>query len=202
MADEPKKNPAQPPEPNATPPEKNPAQPPEPNATPPEKTYTAAEYNALQVQLQQAQDALKQAQKQTKADNAAKQTQENARVTELEAELAKAKLDAAVQVALLKAEALDTDYLAYKLQGMDGVALDDKGRLTGWDTTLETLKSQYPTQFAAAEKKQILEQKLPDNSGGSAVTADAFAKMSYAQRLDLYKTDKDTYDTLTGRKGE
>lgn len=176
-------------------PKKNPAQPPEPNASPPEKTYTAAEYNALQVQLQQAQ-------KQTKADNAAKQAQENARVTELEAELAKAKLDAAVQVALLKAGALDTDYLAYKLQGMDGVALDDKGRLTGWDTTLETLKSQYPTQFAAAEKKQILEQKLPDNSGGSAVTADAFAKMSYAQRLDLYKTDKDTYDTLTGRKGE
>nr|DAV45885.1 MAG TPA: minor structural protein [Caudoviricetes sp.] len=183
-------------------PKKNPAQPPEPNASPPGKTYTAAEYNALQVQLQQAQDALKQAQKQTKADNAAKQAQENTRVTELEAELAKAKLDAAVQVALLKAGALDTDYLAYKLQGMDGVALDDKGRLTGWDTTLETLKSQYPTQFAAAEKKQILEQKLPDNSGGSAVTADAFAKMSYAQRLDLYKTDKDTYDTLTGRKGE
>ena len=85
---------------------------------------------------------------------------------------------------------------------MDGVALDDKGKLTGWDTTLETLKSQYPTQFAAAEKKQILEQKLPDNSGGTAVTADAFAKMSYAQRLDLYKTDKETYDTLTGRKGE
>ena len=163
-------------------PKKNPAQPPEPNASPPGKTYTAAEYNALRVQLQQAQ--------------------ENTRVTELEAELAKAKLDAAVQVALLKAGALDTDYLAYKLQGMDGVALDDKGRLTGWDTTLETLKSQYPTQFAAAEKKQILEQKLPDNSGGSAVTADAFAKMSYAQRLDLYKTDKDTYDTLTGRKGE
>lgn len=183
-------------------PKKNPAQPPEPNASPPEKTYTAAEYNALQVQLQQAQDALRQAQKQTRADNAAKQTQENTRVTELEAELAKAKLDAAVQVALLKAGALDIDYLAYKLQGMDGVALDDKGRLTGWDTTLETLKSQYPTQFAAAEKKQILEQKLPDNSGGSAVTADAFAKMSYAQRLDLYKTDKDTYDTLTGRKGE
>ena len=47
-----------------------------------------------------------------------------------------------------------------------------------------------------------LEQKLPDNSGGSAVTAAAFAKMSYAQRLDLYKTDKETYDTLTGRKGE
>lgn len=183
-------------------PKKNPAQPPEPNASPPEKTYTAAEYNALQVQLQQAQDALKQAQKQTKADNAAKQAQESTRITQLEAELAKAKLDAAVQVALLKAGALDTDYLAYKMQSMDGVALDDKGRLTGWDTTLETLKSQYPTQFAAAEKKQILEQKLPDNGGGSAVTADAFAKMSYAQRLDLYKTDKDTYDTLTGRKGE
>ena len=183
-------------------PKKNLAQPPEPDALPPEKTYTAAEYNALQVQLQQAQDALKQAQKQTRADNAAKQTQENARVTELEAELAKAKLDAAVQVALLNAGALDTDYLAYKLHGMEGVALDDKGRLEGWDTTLEALKSQYPTQFAAAEKKQILEQKLPDNSGGTAVTADAFAKMSYAQRLDLYKTDKETYDTLTGRKGE
>ena len=38
-------------------PKKNPAQPPEPDASPPEKTYTAAEYNALQVQLQQAQDA-------------------------------------------------------------------------------------------------------------------------------------------------
>ena len=67
-----------------------------------------------------AQDVLKQAQ-QRRQDNAAKQAQENTRVTELEAELAKAKLDAAVQVALLKAGALDTDYLAYKLQGMDGV---------------------------------------------------------------------------------
>lgn len=176
----------------------------QPDTSPPPsgKTYTAEEYGALQAQLQQAQDALKQAQKQSKADSAAKQSQENARIAQLETDLAKAKLDAAVQIALLKAGALDTDYLAYKMQGMDGVALDDNGKLTGWDATLETLKSQYPTQFAAAEKKQILEQKLPDNSGGSAVTADAFAKMSYAQRLELYKNDKETYDTLTGRKGE
>lgn len=174
----------------------------QPDTSPPEKTYTAAEYGALQAQLQQAQDALKQAQKQSKADNAAKQNQENTRITQLEAELAKAKLDAAVQVALLKSGALDTDYLAYKMQSMDGVTLDENGKLTGWDATLETLKSQYPNQFAAADQKQILENKLPENSGGTAVTADAFAKMSYAQRLDLYKNDKDTYDTLTGRKGE
>ena len=163
------------------------------------KTYTAEEYGALQAQLQQAQDALKQAQKQSKADSAAKQNQENARIAQLETDLAKAKLDAAVQVALLKAGALDTDYLAYKMQGMDGVSLDDNGKLTGWDATLETLKSQFPNQFEAAEQKQVIENKLPGNSGGAA---DTFAKMSYAQRLELYKNDKETYDTLTGRKGE
>lgn len=176
----------------------------QPDTSPPTsgKTYTAEEYGALQAQLQQAQDALKQAQKQSKADGAAKQNQENARIAQLETDLAKAKLDAAVQVALLKAGALDTDYLAYKMQGMDGVSLDDNGKLTGWDATLETLKSQFPNQFEAAEQKQVIENKLPGNSGGAAVTADTFAKMSYAQRLELYKNDKETYDTLTGRKGE
>lgn len=176
----------------------------QPDTSPPPsgKTYTAEEYGALQAQLQQAQDALKQAQKQSKADSVAKQSQENARIAQLETDLAKAKLDAAIQVALLKAGALDTDYLAYKMQGMDGVSLDDNGKLTGWDAILETLKSQFPNQFEAAEQKQVIENKLPGNSGGAAVTADAFAKMSYAQRLELYKNDKETYDTLTGRKGE
>ena len=62
----------------------------QPDTSPPPsgKTYTAEEYGALQAQLQQAQDALKQAQKQSKADSAAKQNQENARIAQLETDLA------------------------------------------------------------------------------------------------------------------
>ncbi|WP_295218223.1 phage scaffolding protein [Ruminococcus sp.] len=177
---------------------------PDGNTDPAEKTYTEAEYNALQEQLEQTRNDLKQAQKQNKANTGAQasQQQDQIRISQLEAELKKVKLDAAIQLELLKSGALDTDYLAFKLQSVDGLALDEHGKLTGWESTLESLKAQYPTQFSQQEKRQVIPQPLPRADGTVSVTQESFDKMTYKQRLELYKADPDAYNSLTGRKGE
>lgn len=166
------------------------------------KTYTEAEYNALKEQLEQAKNGLKQAKAKESTDAQDSQQQDKARISQLETALEKAKLDAAIQVALLKSGALDTDYLAFKLQSVDDLALDDHGNLTGWDSVLETLKSQYPSQFQQPEERKVIPQTLPKPDGNTAVTKEVFDKMTYKQRLELYNTDPETYKNLTSKKGE
>lgn len=177
---------------------------PDGNTDPAGRTYTEAEYNALQEQLEQTRNDLKQAQKQNKANAGvqASQQQDQTRIAQLEAELEKVKLDAAIKLELLKSGALDTDYLAFKLQSVDDLALDEHGKLTGWESTLEALKAQYPTQFSQQEKRQVIPQPLPRTDGTVSVTQESFDKMTYKQRLELYKADPDAYNSLTGRKGE
>lgn len=177
---------------------------PDGNAEPTGKTYTEAEYNALQEQLNQTTSDLKKAQKQNEANTGAQasQQQDQIRIQQLEAELEKVKLDAAIQLELLKSGALDMDYLAFKLQSVDGLALDEHGKLAGWESALETLKAQYPAQFRQQEKRQVIPQPLPKTDGTVSVTQESFDKMTYKQRLELYKADPDAYNSLTGRKGE
>lgn len=182
--------------------EDTPKENPDSGTEPTGKTYTEAEYNALKEQLEQAKNGLKQAKEKEIADAQDSQQQDKARISQLETALEKAKLDAAIQVALLKSGALDTDYLAFKLQSVGDLTLDDHGNLTGWDSVLETLKSQYPAQFHQPEERKVIPQPLPKPDGNAPVTKEVFDKMTYKQRLELYNTDPETYKNLTGKKGE
>lgn len=118
-------------------------------------------------------------------------------VQQLQAELEQTKLEAAIKVELLSAKALDVDYLTFKLKEKGELALDENGKIKGWDDKIAGLKVQFPTQFEASDRKNILENKLPDEQDkGSGISKEAFSKMGYQDRVKLYKEDPAAYAEL------
>ncbi len=117
-------------------------------------------------------------------------------IQQLQAELEAAKLDAAIKVELLTASALDVDYLTYKLREKGELALDENGKIKGWDDKLAGLKMQFPTQFEGNSRKNIIENKLPDNTGGGdTLTKETLLKKPYAERMKIYNENPDAYKT-------
>ena len=89
----------------------------------------------------------------------------------LQAELAKTRLDNAIQLALRDAKAVDPDYLAYKLHEKykpEELTLDENGKVKGMEEKLSGLKTQFPTQFEASGTKKIIENKLEEGEQGAA----------------------------------
>lgn len=88
-------------------------------------------------------------------------------VEQLQKEIEQTKIDAAIKVALLSEKALDVDYLTFKLREKgDALELDEQGNIKGWKDKLDSLKTQFPTQFEIAGEngkgaKKIDENKLP-----------------------------------------
>lgn len=111
---------------------------------------------------------------------------------------------------LLSAKALDVDYLTFKLKEKGELALDESGKIKGWDDKIAALKTQFPTQFDAAGNKQVLENKLPPGDNGDSLTREDILKKPYAERASfsrkipkpsgpLWLTHKITNDLLKGR---
>ena len=137
-------------------------------------------YDALQAQLDgkdteltTANNLIAELKKGTK-DNEALQgkiTQYESQVATLQAELAKTRLDNAIQLALRDAKAVDPDYLAYKLREKykpEELTLDENGKVKGMDEKLSGLKTQFPNQFETPGTKKIIENKLEDGEQGEA----------------------------------
>lgn len=122
-------------------------------------------------------------------------------VQQLQAELEKTKLENAIQLALRDAKAVDPDYLAFKLREKykpEELTLDENGKVKGMDDKLAGLKTQFPAQFESSGNKKVIENKLPDNQGGSdSVTKEDFAKMGYQERLKLFNENPTAYAELT-----
>lgn len=151
-------------------------------------------------QLEEAQALIETLKKSTKGQEDAQQkiTAYEAREKELLAELEQTKLEAAIKVELLAAKAMDVDYLTFKLREKGELALDEQGKIKGWDDKLAGLKTQFPTQFEAAGKKKIIENLLPGNGGDNGgITKEAFDRMGYQERLKVYQDSPETYAELT-----
>lgn len=122
-------------------------------------------------------------------------------VQQLQAELEKTKLENAIQLALRDAKAVDPEYLAFKLREKykpEELTLDENGKVKGMDDKLAGLKTQFPAQFESSGNKKVIENKLPDNQGGSdSVTKEDFAKMGYQERLKLFNENPTAYAELT-----
>ena len=122
-------------------------------------------------------------------------------VMQLQEELEKTKLENAIQLALRDAKAVDPDYLAFKLRekySADELKLGEDGKIKGMDDKLAGLKTQFPTQFESNSKKNILENKLPDNKeGNDSVTKESFAKMGYQDRVKLFNEHPEVYAEMT-----
>lgn len=129
------------------------------------------------------------------------------REEQLQAELQKAKLDAAIKVGLLSEKAVDVDYLAFKLAEKakgDGEALtlDDNGAIKGWNDKVAGLKTQFPNMFESSEGNgdgyKVLEpNSLKKGDGGEkAPTKEAFMAMGYEERMALKQKNESLYNQL------
>lgn len=115
-------------------------------------------------------------------------------MAQLQAELEQTKLDAAIKVELLSSKALDVDYLTFKLKEKGELSLDENGKIKGWDDKLAGLKTQFPTQFETASNKNIIENKLPDqSSNGDAITKESLLKKPYAERMKIFNENPEAY---------
>lgn len=151
-------------------------------------------------ELTEAQNLIAELKKSNKGneDLQGKITAYETQVAQLQAELEQTKLDSAIKVELLSSKALDVDYLTFKLKEKGELALDENGKIKGWDDKLAGLKTQFPTQFEGSGSKKVIENKLPDDQGGGdSVTKEDFSKMSYQERLKLYNENPETYAELT-----
>lgn len=142
------------------------------------KIYTASEENldirygklktqheSTTQQLTEANTLIEELKKGTKGQEGLQQkvSDYEAQVAQLQQQLAKTQLDAEIRVQLLSAKALDVDYMTYKLKEKGELALDENGKIKGWDDKLAGLKTQFPQQFEASGQKKVVENRLPEN---------------------------------------
>lgn len=151
-------------------------------------------------QLEEANALIDTLKKSTKGQEDAQQkiAAYETREKELLAQLEQTKLESAIKVELLAAKAMDVDYLTFKLKEKGELALDEQGKIKGWDDKLAGLKTQFPTQFEAEGKKNIIENKLPQDGepGGKTVTRDEFNKMGYSSRVALKQENPELYNQM------
>lgn len=129
-------------------------------------------------------------------------TDYEAQVQQLQAELAKVRLDNAIQLALRDAKALDPDYMAFKLREKykpEELTLDESGKISGMDDKLSALKTQFPTQFDGAGAKKIIENKLPEGNE-SGMTRESILKMPYSKQVEAYNADPEGFNAAMGAK--
>ncbi len=139
-----------------------------------EELKKAGSVDDLKKQLSEAQEANKKAQK------------------EYEDKLADMKYNAAIEKAL--SGALHPDLMAGKID-KSKLKINEDDTITGLDEQVKTLKETYKDMF-----KPNKAGKSPVNpeGKGSIITKEQFAKMKYSEKLELYSTNKDLYDQLTG----
>lgn len=175
------------------------------------KIFTASEenldirYNKLKTdhdgvnkQLTEAQALIENLQKSTKGqEDAQKQISDyKAQNEKLLAELEQTKIEAEIKVGLLAEKALDVDYLTFKLKEKGELALDENGKIKGWDDKMAALKTQLPNQFESAANKKIIENRLPEDKGGSdGLTRETLLKKPYAERMKIFNENPEAYKT-------
>ena len=155
-----------------------------------------AENQTNATKLTEANNLIAQLQKAAKGDEAlqGQVTAYQTKVQELEAELAQTKLENEIKVELLSAKAADVDYLTFKLKEKGELALDDNGKIKGWEDKIAALKTQFPNHFEVNGKKTVIENKLQSgDGGGEALTKESLLKKPYAERMKIFNENPEAY---------
>jgi hypothetical protein len=176
------------------------------------KVYTASEENldirhsklktqheSVSKQLEEANALIETMKKETKGQEGlqTKITDYENRIHQLEAELQTAKLEAEIKVGLLAEKVVDVDYVTFKLKEKGELALDENGKIKGWEDKVAALKTQLPNQFETSSKKEYVEKKLPDHQQeGGGMTKGDFLRKSYAERAAFAAENPDAYKSI------
>lgn len=137
------------------------------------------------------QDQIKKLQEDNKAAEEAFQEQ-----------LAEVKMNAAIDSALLKANAIDADLVKVKLD-KDGITLKEDGSVEGLSEQLDSVKKDFGFLFKSENAVRIDGVKPADGSGSAgnaAVTKEEYQKMTYTERLKLKIERPEVYSELTQSK--
>lgn len=178
------------------------------------KIYTASEENldirygklktqheGVTKQLGEANTLIEELKKSNAGNEGLQQkvTEYEATIKQLQTQLAETQIEAEAHVALLAGgvKAEDLDYVMFKLKAKGNLELGDDGKIKGMDDKIAALKTQLPNNFASENKKNILENRLPNESGNDGITKESFAKMGYMDRIKLYKENPEAYANLT-----
>lgn len=166
-------------------------------------TTLEAENQTNATKLTEANNLIEQLKKAAKGDEGLQgqiTTYQN-RVQELEQQLAQAKIDAAIKVGLLAENAVDVDYLTYKLKEKgETIELDEQGNIKGWADKVAALKTQLPGQFTAKGKggfdgfRPLDKEGNPNNSSG--LTKAELLKKPYAERLKFFNENPEEYNSI------
>lgn len=137
------------------------------------------------------QDQLKQLQEDNKAAEKAFQEQ-----------LAEVKMNAAIDSALLKANAIDTELVKVKLD-KGSITLKEDGSVEGLSEQLDSVKKDFGFLFKSENAVHINGAKPADgggSAGNAAVTKEEYQKMTYTERLKLKTERPEVYGELTKSK--
>lgn len=118
------------------------------------------------------------------------------------AEKATAAKEKALSAALLKIGITDkrVQSVARLAKGdglLEKLELDENGGIKDADKLEKTLKEDYSEYITTTSTRGANSATPPANNGGSGITAEAFKKMGYADRLKLKKESPEQYSELT-----
>jgi hypothetical protein len=123
-----------------------------------------------------------------------------ANMEKLQAELMKAKINAAAQVGLLSAgcKPEDIDYIMFRLQSEGELELDEHENIKGWEDKVAGAKTRFPAHFTSSGGKTYEEHRLPDDKQDptDTITKEQFNKMGYNSRVELKKNNPEQYSQL------
>lgn len=155
------------------------------------------EHDGKLAELNEANGLIAELKKSNKGNEGlqAKITEYEGQVAQLQAELEQTKLESAIKVELLAAKATDVDYMTYRLREKGELALDESGKIKGWDDKLAGLKTQFPAFFEGSGSKKYEEYKLPnEQGGGDSITRESLLKKPYAERMKLFNENPEAYN--------
>lgn len=149
------------------------------------KIYTASEENldvrygklktdheSVTNQLNEANTLIEELKKSNKGneDLQGKVTAYEQQITQLQEQLKQTQIDSEVNVELLAAgvKPEDIDYVMFKLKSKGALELSEDGKVKDLGDKIAALKTQLPTQFEDGGKKNILENRLPENKDHNA----------------------------------
>ena len=118
--------------------------------------------------------------------------------SEYDASIRKMQIDNAVNTALHAAGGKNTTAIKALLKGLDKAELGDDGTVKGLDEQIKALIKSDAYLFESKGSK-LAGATLPSGGSGDpkAITKEAFSKMSYSEKVNLYNTDKALYDELS-----
>lgn len=135
----------------------------------------------------------------------AKLQEDNKKAVEAkDAEIKKIKIDNAVNTALVGAGAKNTKAVLALLK-LDGAELAEDGTVKGLSEQIDALKKADDSSFlfksdGKSSKKGVTPKGNNDPKGNGTVTKEQFAKMGYKERVELFNTDRELYDSLVNEE--